>query len=228
MLLNLILEAAIDHNSCLGRTAGRPLALTDAKALLQAVSGDRLEALYTVALSMELRQSEALGLRWSDVDLDGRNLSVSRSLQREDKKYKFLDLKSSRSHRTIPLPDPVVASLRKHRARQAEDRLRVGSAWEGGAWGALVYSTETGGPLSGSSVTKRFKRLLAAAGLPDMVYHELRHAAVSLMAAQGIPARTVMEILGHSQISTTMNVYAHVASDVQREAADRIGKSLFG
>ncbi len=89
-------------------------------------------------------------------------------------------------------------------------------------------ATETGGPLSGFGVTRRFKALLAAAGLPEMRYHELRHGAVSSMAAQGIPARTTMEILGHAQISTAMNVYAHVASDVQREAADRIGKSLWG
>lgn len=151
-----------------------------------------------------------------------------RTLQREDRQYKFLDLKSSQSHRTIPLPDPVVASLRKHRARQAEERLMAGSVWEGESWGYLVFPNETGGPLSGFGVTQRFKRLLSDAGLPDMRYHELRHGAASLMAAQGIPARVAMEILGHAQISTTMNIYAHVASDVQREAADRIGKSLFG
>ena len=83
--------------------------------------------------------------------------------------------------------------------------------------------SETGGPPSSSCVTRR---LLAAAGLPVMRYHELRHGAAGLMAAQGIPARIAMEILGHAQISTTMNIYAHVASDVQREAADRIGRSL--
>ena len=177
---------------------------------------------------MGLRQSEALGLRWNDIDLDGRNLTVSRSLQREDWQYVFLYPKSSRSHRTIPLPDPVVASLRKHRARQAEERLKAGTVWEGEGWGNLVFPNETGGPLSGFGVTRRFKRMLAAADLPDMRYHEVRHGAASLMAAQGIPARIAMEILGHAQISTRRNIYAHVASDVQREAADRIGKSLFG
>ena len=103
--------------------------------------------------------------------------------------------------------------------------MKTGAAWEGEEWGNLVSSTGAGGPLLSFSVTRRFKRLLAAADLPDMRYHELRHGAVSRKAAQGIPARTAMEIVGHAQISTTMNIYAHVSSDVQREAAGRIRKS---
>jgi len=206
----------------------RPLSLMQARALLKAVSGERLEALFTVALSVGLRQSEALGLLWDDIDFDTGSLSIRRSLQRENGEYVFLDLKTTRSRRTTPLPGPTLSALRKHRARQSEERLKAGTAWQGERWGSLVFATESGRPLSGFGVTRRFRWLLEAAGLPTMRYHDLRHGAASLMAAQNVPARIAMEILGHAQIGTTMNIYAHVSSDVQREAAERMADALWG
>jgi len=206
----------------------RPLSRADARALLEAVKGDRLKALFTVALAVGLRQGEALGLRWQDVDLDGAALSVQRSLQRVGGQWLFLEPKTPRSRRTVPLPAPVVAALREHRARQLQERLRLGPAWEGETWGDLVFADEAGGPLSGFHVRRRFYMLLAMAGLPPMRYHDLRHGAASLMAAQGVPMRTAMEMLGHSQISTTANIYAHVAPELTRDAADRMEAALWG
>lgn len=206
----------------------RPLSRSDARTILEAVRGDRLEALFTVGLALGLRQGEALGLRWADVDLEAGTLSVQRSLQRVDGGWLFLEPKTTRSRRTVPLPGPVTAALREHRARQLQERLSLGPAWQGETWGDLVFTDEAGGPLSGFHVSRRFKALLAVAGLPQMRYHDLRHGAASLMAAQGVPARVAMEILGHSQISTTMNVYVHVAPELGRDAADRIGAALWG
>jgi len=206
----------------------RPLSRGDARAILEAVRGDRLEALFTVALALGLRQGEALGLRWPDVDLDGGTLTVQRSLQRVDGEWLFPEPKTARSRRTVPLPGPVIAALRQHRSRQVEERLRLGQAWQGQKWGDLVFTDEAGGPLSGFHVSHRFKALLRVAGLPPMRYHDLRHGAASLMASQGIPVRIAMEILGHSQISTTMNVYAHVAPEYGRDAAERMGAALWG
>jgi len=203
----------------------RALGQADARALLEAVRGDRLEALFTVALALGLRQGEALGLRWPDVDLGGALLTVQRSLQRVNSGWLFSEPKTTRSRRTLHLPGPVTAALREHRARQLVERLRLGAAWQGGD---LVFTDEAGGPLSGFHVSRRFKALLAVAGLPPMRYHDLRHGAASLMAAQGVPARVAMEILGHSQISTTMNIYAHVAPELGRDAADRMGAALWG
>jgi integrase len=200
----------------------------DARSLLQAVRGDRLEAVFTVGLACGLRQGETLGLRWSDVDLDGGTLAIQRSLQRIGREWRFLEPKTARSRRVIPLPNPVVSALREHRARQLQERLRVGGAWEGQQWGELVFCDELGRPLSGFHVLRRFKALLAAAGLPPMRYHDLRHGAASLMAVQGVPARVAMELLGHAQISTTMNIYAHVAPELQRDAADRVSQALWG
>ena len=206
----------------------RALSKGDARALLAAVRGDRLEALFTVALALGLRQGEALGLRWPDVDLDAGTVTIQRSLQRFDGEWCFPEPKTTRSRRTVPLPGPVITALREHRARQHQERLRLGPAWQGQTWGDLVFADEAGGPLSGFHVSRRFKALLAVAGLPEMRYHDLRHGAASLMAAQGVPARVAMEILGHSQISTTMNIYAHVAPELGRDAADRIGAALWG
>ncbi|OGO51923.1 MAG: integrase [Chloroflexi bacterium RBG_16_68_14] len=206
----------------------RPLAPSDARALLQAVRGDRLEALFTVALACGLRQGEALALRWPDMDLERGTLTVQRSLQRVGGEWRFVEPKTARSRRIIPLPAPVIASLREHRARQLGERLRVGAAWEGQGWGDLVFTDELGRPLSGFHVLRRFKALLALAGLPPMRYHDLRHGAASLMAVQGVPARVAMELLGHAQISTTMNIYAHVAPELQRDAAERVSQALWG
>ena len=206
----------------------RALNTADAQALLTAVSGDRLEALFTVALAVGLRQSEALGLQWGDVDLEGATLTVQRTLQRVDRAYRFMEPKTQRSRRTIGLPLPVVRSLREHRARQLENRLRAGSTWEGAGCGNLVFCDEMGAPLSGTHVTRRLQALLRAAGLPEMQYHGLRHGAATLMAAQGVTARDAMETLGHSQISTTMEIYTHVAPEVQKDVAVRMAKALWG
>jgi len=76
-------------------------------------------------------------------------------------------------------------------------------------------------------VGRRFRKLLAVEGLLAMRYHDLRHGAASLMAAQGVPARVAMEVLGHAQISTTMNIYAHVAPEFQKEASERVAAALW-
>jgi integrase len=115
----------------------------------------------------------------------------------------------------------------QHRTRQLQERLRVGAAWQGEKWGDLVFTDELGGPLSGYAISRRFQNLLSLAGLPRMRYHDLRHGAASIMAVQGVPARVAMEVLGHAQISTTMNIYAHVAPELQREAADKVASALW-
>ena len=199
----------------------------DARTLVGAVHGDRLEALFSVALALGLRQSEALGLRWSDIDLDDGTLSVRRTLQRVEGRYQFFDPKTRRSRRTLSLPPPLARPLREHRARQLAERMQAGAAWEGIKWGELVFSDEVGEPLSGFSVTRRLRTILKAAGLPEVRYHDLRHGAASLMVAQGVTPRVAMDVLGHSDIGTTMNTYAHVAPELQQEATQKVADYLW-
>ncbi len=201
----------------------RALSPAEAQALLEAVRGNRLEAVYSVALALGLRQGEALGLRWEDVDLDAGTLRVRRSLQRIGGAFHFVEPKTIRSRRTLALPDVAARALRDQRLRQLQERLAAGPMWEEHG---LVFARANGAPLLGSNVTRDFQRLLARAGLRRLRFHDMRHACASLLIAQGVHPRVVMETLGHSQIAITMNLYAHVLPEAQREAAAQMDAVL--
>lgn len=200
-----------------------PPTVEQTRELMDAIRGDRLEALYLMALALGLRQGELLGLRWEDVDLDGRNVTVRRSLQYIDRELRTAPLKTDKSRRTLPLPASVVAALRAHKAQQGRERLAAGPEWEGDGF---VFCTATGRPLHGRNVTRGFQRLLKRHGLPRMRFHDLRHACATFMLAQGADLQVVRETLGHSQISLTADTYAHVMPSLQRDAADRMDAFL--
>jgi integrase len=198
-----------------------------AKAILEAVRGDRLEGLYNLLLASGLRLGEALGLRWSDLDFEDRTLKVQRTLTRLDGEWIFCEPKTRHSRRTVPLPPPVVKALRSHRDLQLIERLHAGPAWIGAQYGELVFTTVLGGPLSEGYVHHHFQKLLGNAGLPKMRVHDLRHAAASMWAALGIPLSFAMSILGHSQMTTTLQVYSHSTDEWERQAMDRAANSLW-
>ncbi len=203
-----------------------------ARAFLDAARGDRLEALYSVAITLGLRQGEALGLRWDDVDLEARTLHVDRALQRiAGAGLQLVEPKTKKSRRTLSMPDAVVRALRAHRIRQTEERIFAGAAWVDSG---LIFTTLEGRPLSASHVVNgSFHRVCRAAGIaygthakPGLRFHDLRHSCASLMLAQGIPARTVMEILGHSQVAITLNRYTHVPTVLMEEAAKAMDRAI--
>ncbi len=115
---------------------------------------------------------------------------------------------------------------RIHRAKQIEERLKLGPAWEDTL--GLVFTTEIGSPLNRSVVAHGFQKFLARAGLPKVAFHSLRHSAATLLLLQGVPARAIMKVLGHSQISVTMNTYAHILPAMQQEAATKMDAILSG
>lgn len=194
-----------------------------ARSFLATVRGDRLEALYTVAVALGIRQGESLGLRWQDVDFDAGTLTVRYALQRVDGALRLVEPKSAESRRTVVMPTSVAAALMAHRDRLSFEKAAAGPRWVDSG---LVFTTPKGTPLDARNVTRHFKARLADAGLPDMRWHDLRHTCASLLLAQGVPARTVMEVLGHSQISLTMNTYAHVMPEMKRDAAAAIDRLL--
>jgi len=197
-----------------------PLTPDQARRLLAFVHGSRDEALYTVAIAMGLRQGEALGLRWGDVDLEAGTLSVRHTLQRLGSEVELVGPKTEKSRRTLAMPGPVVASLREHRRGQLEERIAAGPAWQDGDF---VFASPIGTPLDASAVTRRYQRTLKAAGLPRQRFHDTRHACATFLLVQGVPMRVVQEILGHSRLSTTADVYSHVLPTLRRDAADRMG-----
>ena len=202
-----------------------PLTTQEARQLIDALGEDPLAPVYEVALSLGLRQGEILGLQWDHVDLEERTLRVSTALQRFDGRYHLVEVKSVRSRRTLPLPEHLVGTLRRRKLRQAEERLKAGSDW-GGEWD-LVFTTPLGQPLSGPSVTHRFQKLLAHAGIRRKRFHDLRHSCGSFMLAEGVPLRVAMEVLGHADISVTANTYSHVMPELSRDAAERVGSLLW-
>lgn len=197
----------------------------DARALLQAFAGHRLESLVTVALATGLRQGELLGLSWADVDLDGATLTVRHALQRNDGAWQLVEPKTERSHRTLALPAFVVAALRQRRAVQGRERMLAGGRWQASD---LVFTTSIGTPMDGRNVTHRFQGQLAAAGLARIRWHDLRHGCATLLIARDANVRVIMEQLGHSAIALTMNTYAHIMPSALRDAADRMDDLLAG
>jgi integrase len=193
-----------------------PLTQAQIGRFFRVLHGERLEALYVLALTTGLRRGELLGLRWDDVDLDAGRARVTRSLQRVSGRTMFVEPKSARSRRTLTLPAFVTTALKEHRRRQVRERLAAGEAWQDSG---LVFTTADGGPLDGMNLTHHFQRLLRRAGLPQRRFHDLRHSCATVLLGQHVPARVVMEILGHSQISVTMNTYSHVLPAMQEEAA---------
>jgi integrase len=197
----------------------------EATKLLVTVKGSRLEALYAVALALGLRRGEALAVRWDDLDLVHGTLSVKRTLVRVNGKLIFNEPKTERSARTIPLPSSCVMLLKSHRARQVQERLAVGPRWQENG---LVFATTIGTPIEPRNLNRDFHRRCEEAGLRRFRLHDLRHTCASLLLAQGVPARVVMEILGHSGISITLNTYSHVSPAIQQEALDKMNHLLEG
>jgi len=194
-----------------------------ARRLLDQVASDRLEALYSVALALGLRQGEALGLGWSSIDFENSTLSVSRALQRQASTLRFVEPKSPAGIRTLVMPSFVAATLRRHRVRQNQERLAAGALWSDED---LVFTTMLGRPLDARNVVRDFKRQLGAAALPSIRFHDLRHSCATLLLAQGVSPRAVMETLGHSQISLTLGTYSHVTAEIRSEVASTMDRAL--
>jgi integrase len=200
-----------------------PYTLEEARRLLNAARGDRLEALYTVAVSIGLRKGEASALRWDDVDLDSATLRVTRTYQRGTGGARFVEPKTPRSRRTVELPSVCVDALRSHKVRQATERLAAGPRWQDHG---LVFASKIGTPIEPRNLTRHYDALTRHAGLGRRRFHDLRHTAATLLLAQGTEMRVVMDTLGHSAIGTTANLYAHVVPALKRDAASRMDALL--
>jgi integrase len=219
-------EATLVEPPRVERVERQVLDLDQARAFLAAVRGDRLEALYSVGFAIGLRRGEVLGLQWGDVDLTSGTVTVRHELQRIDGTLQLMEYTKSRSsHRTISLPAQALEMLKEHRRSQVEERLQAGPEWTASDY---VFTTSRGTPLDGRNVLRYFQNALKRAGLPHQRFHDTRHACASLLFAMDVPDHVVMSILGHSSISITKNIYAHVYPTSQRDAADKMNRALYG
>lgn len=197
-------------------------ALNEGEALrfLDAVRASRLGALYELAVFSGMRQGELVGLRWADVNLDLGLLSVRQIYYRGT----FKQPKTEKSRRRVELDDYLVGVLRQHQARQDEERRLFGDDYQDAD---LVFAQPDGRPLDGQSLTRNeFRRLLRQAGCPPITFHALRHTTASLHLAQGSNLKLVSELLGHSGVGITADLYSHLVPGLQRQATARLTKRL--
>jgi integrase len=202
-----------------------PLTAEEARRILAAAVGDRNEARWSVALALGLRQGEALGLQWDDLDLNRGVLEVRRALQRlPGVGLAFVEPKSRAGRRTLALPAPLVESLRAHRDVQSVERDRCGEEWNSLR---LIFCHGGGGPIDPSADHRAWKALLTRAGVRPARLHDARHTAATLLLQQGVHPRVVMHLLGHSQIALTLGTYSHVVPELATEAAERMTAALW-
>ncbi len=182
----------------------RPLTPEQARTFLEAARGERFEALFVVAVHCGLRAGELLGLKWDDVDLEAGALRVRRTLSETGDGPIFEPPKNGKG-RNVPLTNTAVQALRDHLARQMQE---IGGGYEDRG---LVFASQTGNTMSASNLVNRnFKPLLKRARLPVIRLHDLRHTCATLLLVKGVHPKYVQELLGHANISITLDTYSHV------------------
>jgi integrase len=220
----------VDAPSVAGRKAEQYLDQAQARALLDMLTGRWNGARWSTALAVGLRQGEALGLLWSDIDLDAGVITVSRQLQR--RRGGTLELvpyaKSKAGARPIVLPAPLVGALRAHRKHVAMRKIQLGPEWAGSPLGELVFTTQAGRAIEPRADYEEWRTLLTAIGAPPLRQHAARHTAATLMLTQGVDVKVVAAILGHASTTITRDLYQHVVPELERDAADRMGSALWG
>jgi integrase len=186
-----------------------------AHTLLEEVKAHRLEALLTLAITSGMRERKPLALHWQDINFEDCSLQVKRAVSYL-KGYGYVESepKTAKGRRMIKLPVFVVGILIRHRAQQEEQRRQVGSAW---IEKDLVFTNAQGCFYSASTMRKVFRRFLVSIGLPHMRFHDLRHSAATILLAMKVHPKVVQEILGHSQIAMTLDVYSHALPSMQED-----------
>lgn len=190
-----------------------------ARALIDSTRGTEWGPLWCVLVTTGLRISEALGLAWSDVDLATPAITVRHTLHRVDGEWQLRPPKTDKSRRTVALTRLAADALRQQRERQAAERGAVGLD-------GLVFTTSTGMPVHGTNLLPKLRDALAAAGLPKVSIHDLRHSAATMLYALGVPLPTIADLLGHSTVRVTADLYRHRVAELQRDAADRLQGAL--
>lgn len=211
------------------KAAIHPLSLDQVGQLLATITEDRLFAAVLLGLGTGLRRGEILAVRWQDVDLQAAVLHVRQALERvknhsptaDGKKTRliFQDPKTQESRRSIPIPEDIVEELKRHKARQAEEKVLWGEAYEDCG---LVFCRPQGTPLEPADFYKHFVRLVKQAGLPPVRFHDARHTFATVMLELGESPKTVQTMLGHPKIATTLDIYSHVSLDLEKRAAARL------
>lgn len=224
-----------------------PLTVDEARRILAAAESEPNGVAFMLAISLGLRRGEVLGLSWADVDLDAGRLQVRRQLERRNWRHGCADpdrcderpsrcperkdgglvlaeLKTKQSRRTLPVPAPLLAELRRHRQRQREARIRAGTLWRDSG---LVFTTVTGRPVAPRDHSLHWTAFLERLGIRPARLHDARHTAATLLLVQGVDQRVVMSMFGWTSPAMTTR-YQHVVPELVEEANRRMGELLWG
>jgi integrase len=207
--------------------------LSELGAFLKAIAQDRLFPAILLAFGTGLRRGELLALRWKDINLEAGLVHVRQKLARMrvdgasegSKKTRliFQPPKTEQSRRTIPIAPDIVETLKRHKARQAQEKLLMGQAYEDQD---LVFCWANGHPLEPVGFYQRFVRLVQQAGLSHHRLHDTRHTFATLMLELGESPKTVQTMLGHASITTTLDIYSHVSLELETRAAAKLSDAL--
>jgi integrase len=202
----------------------------EARRFLQAVEGDRHETLYTLAVTTGLRPEELYGLRWKDLNIDAKRLTVNQVLSKTRRKkgekvprFQFGPPKTEKSRRTIDFPEFVATMLTEERRSVMSARALAGDRWQESG---LVFPSEVGTPLEERNVLRRFQAVCDANELPKLRVYDLRHTHASLLIHEGVHPKKISERLGHSSIKLTMDTYGHLFEGSDRDSADKMERLL--
>ncbi|MDO5142169.1 MAG: tyrosine-type recombinase/integrase [Eubacteriales bacterium] len=181
---------------------------TQLNVFLAAALHSPAEAALVLAATYGLRRSECAGLRWCAIDLRARTMVINHTAVQSGGRIIYADnVKTRSSYRTLPLSDPLVRYLRDLRRRQADDRKRYGAQYHPSGY---VCCRADGAPLRPDYISREFERVCRRAALPRIRFHDLRHSVATHLLQQGFSLKQIQAWLGHADIATTANVYAHV------------------
>jgi integrase len=229
-----------------------PLTSDECRAVLQAARGTTNAARWSVALALGLRQGETLGLTWDDVDLGHGVIRIRRAVQRRTWQHGcipkvggdpscerarggdcpkregggllLVELKTRASRRAIVLPAPLLVELSAHRAEQLQHKAETGGVWDDSL--NLVFADDVGGLIDPARDFREWKRLLERAGVREVRLHDARHTAATLLLIQGVDLRTVMSIMGWTEMATGQR-YMHAVDEMRRQGARRMSEALW-
>lgn len=243
-LIKYFLNYAVDEgylikNPCNGKTIVIPgesvketevRPFTDDEIILfrAVLDSHRLKALFLLDLATGLRQGELLGLKWSDIDMINNELHVNRNIKQVSiisadgtRKYKTIEQipKTKGSIRTVPIPDNLINILRAHSSIQKQEKLKAGSAYK---VSDFIFTTEVGTTIDARNITKQYERLLTRAKIEYRKFHSMRHTYATKLFERNVKLKTVSELLGHSNIAITADIYTHVMPKEKNDAADKI------
>ncbi|MEN8905840.1 MAG: tyrosine-type recombinase/integrase [Clostridiales bacterium] len=192
--------------------------------LLNAFEGSDIYVPVLLAVSLGLRRCEVLGIRWRDIDIDNKKLSVNKLLEKEDNQIILADVKTRKSKRTLSIPQSVVDVVKWHKKIQEHNKNLLDNSYIDLD---LINCRNDGNPMSTSTFNKKFTRILKRNNLEHMRFHDLRHTNASLMLKYKIPAKVAADNLGHSKIGVTMDIYSHIFNESHEEVANAFEENLF-